>query len=31
VPVPAGPRRTFAVSLVELGVADLADLVRRAA
>jgi beta-phosphoglucomutase-like phosphatase (HAD superfamily) len=31
VPVPAGPRRTFAVSLAEVAVADLADLVRRAA
>ena len=31
VPVPAGPRRTFAGSLAGLGVSDLADLLRRAA
>ena len=31
VPVPASPRRTFAASLAEVGVADLARLVRRAA
>ena len=31
VPVPDGPRRAFAASLVDVGVADLADLVRRAA
>jgi beta-phosphoglucomutase-like phosphatase (HAD superfamily) len=30
-PVPASPRRTFAASLTEVGVADLAELVRRAA
>jgi HAD superfamily hydrolase (TIGR01509 family) len=31
VPVPPGPRRTFAVSLAEIGVTDLTRLVRRAA
>ena len=31
VPVPPGPRRTFAASLTGVGVADLARLVRRAA
>ncbi len=31
VPVPAGPRRTFAASLADIGIADLAALLRRAA